>query len=927
MMSRCRTNLTPGLTLALLCTALCVSSCQTDSGILPTTGQIKATLKVESPAFTVELSIADAVTDAASISDVNWVFGDGPGFTTGNVTIQHRYLALGTYNVTAYVFRSGSLTQTLTGTVTVQASPKASNPTPAKDATGVAITQVLSWTSGSGATGRNVYLGTDMAAVDAATSSSAEFKGMITVTHFTPAELLPGTPYFWRIDEIAGGTTTKGDVWAFTTANAPGAISNLVPDNNAFNVPTSQPLSWTAGSDATSHDVYFGTDGGAVDSADTTSAEFKGNQSTTSFNPGALDPATNYFWRVDEKGPGGVLKGALNTFSTAPLPGQSNGQNPADNDTGVDVDIVLSWAAGADATSHDVYFGASSAAVDAATHASPEFRGNQATLGFDPGPSLPPNTERFWRIDEVGPGGTTKGDVFSFTTAEAPTDATDPSPANNDQGVSTGVMPSWTAGTGATSHDVYLGTSQTAVTNATKSSAEFKGNQPGTTFTPAAALLDDTNYFWRIDEVGPGGTNKGDVLTFRTANPSQASNPTPTHNATGVPLNQVLSWSPGSGATSNDVYFGTSQSAVTNATTASAEFQGNFPQSNFTPPALTGGTTYFWRVDSVGVSTVKGLIWKFTAVVVAPGQASNPSPGSGVMDVSLSAQLSWTAGTGATSHDVYFGTSQTDVTNATTANPLGVFRGNRPTATYNPGALANATTYFWRIDEKNSAGTTPGSVFSFTTVANAPAVASMFSPADMAVNQNINTPNPPNSLSLSWSAGAGATSHDVYFSTDQAAVTTGGHGSGSFKNNQAGTTFNPGALAANTTYFWRVDEVNAGGTTAGTVMRFTTAVAPSAVNAPTSPTAGEQGVSNMPTLSWPAASSAATYDVYFGTSSSAVDMAIRQPPSAEFRGNQAGTSFAPAGMLMADTVYFWRIDAIGPGGLVKGQVFSFRTAP
>ncbi|MDD5327870.1 MAG: metallophosphoesterase, partial [Phycisphaerae bacterium] len=42
-----------------------------------------------------------------------------------------------------------------------------------------------------------------------------------------------------------------------------------------------------------------------------------------------------------------------------------------------------------------------------------------------------------------------------------------------------------------------------------------------------------------------------------------------------------------------------------------------------------------------------------------PGKATSPSPGSGTVNVSLTPTLSWTAGTGATSHIVYFGTDST----------------------------------------------------------------------------------------------------------------------------------------------------------------------------------------------------------------------------------------------------------------------------
>jgi hypothetical protein len=87
-----------------------------------------------------------------------------------------------------------------------------------------------------------------------------------------------------------------------------------------------------------------------------------------------------------------------------------------------------------------------------------------------------------------------------------------------------------------------------------------------------------------------------------------------------------------------------------------------------------------------------------------PGQAGNPNPSDGATKVSATADLSWTAGSDATSHDVYFGTS----------NPP-AFRGNQTSVTFDPGTMNYLTKYYWRIDEVNSSGTAAGIVWSFTT--------------------------------------------------------------------------------------------------------------------------------------------------------------------------------------------------------------------
>ena len=65
--------------------------------------------------------------------------------------------------------------------------------------------------------------------------------------------------------------------------------------------------------------------------------------------------------------------------------------------------------------------------------------------------------------------------------------------------------------------------------------------------------------------------------------------------------------------------------------------------------------------------------------------------------------------------------------------------------------------------------------------------------------------------------GGRASSYDVYFGTDSTPD------AGEFQGNQTGLAFDLGTLGAGTTYYWRIDSVNATGTTTGSVWSFTTA--------------------------------------------------------------------------------------------------------
>lgn len=87
-----------------------------------------------------------------------------------------------------------------------------------------------------------------------------------------------------------------------------------------------------------------------------------------------------------------------------------------------------------------------------------------------------------------------------------------------------------------------------------------------------------------------------------------------------------------------------------------------------------------------------------------PGKATSPVPAHMATGVLTTVNLYWTAGEGAASHKVYLGTAGPDA-----------LLGEVVTAGIDPGSLLADTTYFWRVDEVNAAGTATGDIWQFTT--------------------------------------------------------------------------------------------------------------------------------------------------------------------------------------------------------------------
>jgi mannan endo-1,4-beta-mannosidase len=105
------------------------------------------------------------------------------------------------------------------------------------------------------------------------------------------------------------------------------------------------------------------------------------------------------------------------------LPLWATGPSPANTEPAAPQDAVLQWAAGEEATDHDVYFGDDAAAVaNADTGTAGIYQGRQKAdkTTFDPG-LLEWGKKYFWRVDEINSANAAspwKGSVWSFTTAD-----------------------------------------------------------------------------------------------------------------------------------------------------------------------------------------------------------------------------------------------------------------------------------------------------------------------------------------------------------------------------------------------------------------------------------------------------------------------------------------------------------------------------
>jgi hypothetical protein len=168
----------------------------------------------------------------------------------------------------------------------------------------------------------------------------------------------------------------------------------------------------------------------------------------------------------------------------------------------------------------------------------------------------------------------------------------------------------------------------------------------------------------------------------------------PANGTTSVTRTPTLTWNAVTGATSYQVYFGT---------TASPSLVATISGTTYAPGTLAAGTRYYWRVvASNGTSSATSGTWSFTTAGL-----SRPvlvSPKSGATITTLTPTLQWNAVTGATSYDVYLGTTTTLVLIGTTT-----------ATTFKPTGLQAGKLYYWKVVARNSSGTASSILWYFRT--------------------------------------------------------------------------------------------------------------------------------------------------------------------------------------------------------------------
>jgi len=495
--------------------------------------------------------------------------------------------------------------------------------------------------------------------------------------------------------------------------------------------------------------------------------------------------------------------------------------------------VSLSWTASSGATSYNVYRGTAAGAENA----TPIVTGLTGTGYTDSG--LTNGTTYYYKVAAVNLAGTSAQSAEAsakpvVAVPAAPTGLT--ANAGNAQ-----VSLSWTASSGATSYSVYRGTSAGG-----ESATAIVTGLTGTSYTNTG-LTNGTAYYYKVAAVNASGTSAQSNEASATPNSVSSNAPVVRINAGG---SAVSPFSADAYSDSGSVFSSTasiSVAGVTNAAPAAVYQDVRWNTAfTYTIPGLSAGTSYVVRLHFVELtwtaaaqrqfnvaingSTVLSNFDIFAAagqniaverefnatanasgqIVIAfsKGTVDNPSVAgieiwtqppvpsapSGLTATGGSGQvsLSWTAGSNATSYNVYRGSSA----GGESATPIAT---NVTNTSLVDSSVTNGTTYYYKVASVNSAGTSVQSNEASAT----PRLTAPATPSSPLANAGFGQ------ITVTWGASSGATSYSLFRGTS-----AGGEGSTAYVSGITATSYTDNSVSAGTTYYYKVAAVNAAGSSA-----------------------------------------------------------------------------------------------------------------
>jgi hypothetical protein len=515
--------------------------------------------------------------------------------------------------------------------------PYALDPTPEDGALHEDMWAELGWTPGDTAASHDVYLGDNFDDVNAGAEST--FQGNQTSKIFVagfpgfpyPDGLVPGTTYYWRIDEVEadGSTKHKGEVWSFTIP--PKIAYEPNPADGSKFIDPNDDLSWKPGVSAKLHTVYFGDNFDDVNNASGGQP-----QGSTTYSLETLELDKTYYWRVDEFDAITTYKGDIWSFKTLPVISithpsligcwkldEGYGTTAIDDSGHGNHGHFVGdpqWVAGYDG--YALEFDGSGDFLDCG--ADPSFEISDAVSITAWIKVAVQGADHKVGGNQDGANGGYKMSVYNdMIEFEIRTSSNSAVLNRSVVGGTVLEVDVWYHVAGVYSlADGYIRTYVNGELDRQLLTTEELGASAGAFMIGCEPFSSGQyNFNGVMDDVRlySNALTQDEIKETMRTDPLLAGSPNPNNGSTpSIREAMPLSWAQGDEAAEHDVYFGTDKEAVSNADASDTTgiYRGRQGVTTYNPPEGVewGGGPYYWRIDEYNTDGTisKGKIWTFT---------------------------------------------------------------------------------------------------------------------------------------------------------------------------------------------------------------------------------------------------------------------------------------------------------------------------
>lgn len=357
--------------------------------------------------------------------------------------------------------------------------------------------------------------------------------------------------------------------------------------------------------------------------------------------------------------------------------------------TGGSGSVMLSWTPTAGASSYNIY----QASASGGEGNTPVKLGITAPSGTITG--LTNGLSYFFNVSAIYSSTAYPSGFESGKSAEVSATIPPAAPAGLHAAISaaTSISLQWNASAGASSYNVYQGS-----TSGAESATPIASGLTATSFS-VTGLIPGQSYFFDVVGVGAGGSSSVSNEATATLVASAPSGLTAIAGATSV----ALKWTTSTGATSYNVYQGTSAGGE-----STTPIVTGITATSYNVSSLTSGQVYFFKlvaVDAGGNSAASSEVTTTVLAAVPSGLSATAANGA--------VTLSWTASTGATSYNIYQGSSAGGEGNSAATSVSAT--------SMTISGLTNGQTYYFKVAAVDAGGTSAQSNESSATPAAPPA--------------------------------------------------------------------------------------------------------------------------------------------------------------------------------------------------------------